>query len=438
MLLITIVSYYLFRREIITPVMAFLIPFCLAIVNLIFNIKTWNVDLGTDVILVLTLGSTSLVLGALLAMRIYQMRRRNKKNYPVANNMQLIDIPVSLLIAFAIFQILSVFLCLKAISHVATTNGYSGSIIYEIGWYKRLSTFTTVNVSLGRLQNLLYDVCTTSGYVWGYLIAHNYVAKKKIQIWLVINLLLSILMDFIKGGRQSAIQLIFAVLVMVIILYMNNTGKTFRPSLKQLLIGAVVAVVFLGTFQWVGNHLLGRVSNTNISHYVAIYLSGPIRNLDEFLKSDHQYPEIFGKMTFARLINWFGGKLHNSNLTYVLDLPYCKANGNAAGNVYTTFYSFAYDFGIKGVIVLPFLMGLISESLYYVSKRLKSSANISIGVIVYSYVFYLMAFSFFSNKFYEGLFTVEFLKRMIIWAIAAAVINNLYKVRIKRVKLRFK
>lgn len=89
------------------------------------------------------------------------------------------------------------------------------------------------------------------------------------------------------------------------------------------------------------------------------------------------------------------------------------------GNVYTTFYAYLYDFGVTGVIVLMILMGLISQVLY--QKATKPSKrnrrySINLWIIVYSYVFYSLAFSFFSNKFYEGIVSIQFIKYLVFWA----------------------
>lgn len=130
-------------------------------------------------------------------------------------------------------------------------------------------------------------------------------------------------------------------------------------------------------------------------------------------------PDVWGKMTFVRMINFLGGFLKIDSWVYELDLPFLRSNGYVCGNVYTTFYAYLYDFGVTGVIVLMILMGLISQVLY--QKATKPSKrnrrySINLWIIVYSYVFYSLAFSFFSNKFYEGIVSIQFIKYLVFWA----------------------
>lgn len=98
--------------------------------------------------------------------------------------------------------------------------------------------------------------------------------------------------------------------------------------------------------------------------------------------------------TYDKFPWWF---LKIDSWVYELDLPFLRSNGYVCGNVYTTFYAYLYDFGVTGVIVLMILMGLISQVLY--QKATKPSKrnrrySINLWIIVYSYVFYSLAFSF--------------------------------------------
>ena len=83
------------------------------------------------------------------------------------------------------------------------------------------------------------------------------------------------------------------------------------------------------------------------------------------------------------------------------------------GNVYTTFYQFYIDFGYVGVAILPFSIGVISQITYNKTK-IKNNRNIlNIYNIVYSYMIYALIFSFFSDKFFEEIITLNFVRYFI-------------------------
>jgi oligosaccharide repeat unit polymerase len=187
-------------------------------------------------------------------------------------------------------------------------------------------------------------------------------------------------------------------------------------------------------FQGLGS-ALGRTVQADPLQYLAVYFCGGIRNLNEYVKISHSRPDVFGKMTFPYVNNFLGNRLHNSSLIYALDLPYLSANGRNSGNIYTTFYAYIYDFGYLGVAIMPFIMGMISKILYKraIKGAYKSNKKIKISIIVYGYVFYTLAFSFFSNKFYEGIFKITFVKMCLIWILVSYILNH---INIKTIKLK--
>ena len=115
-----------------------------------------------------------------------------------------------------------------------------------------------------------------------------------------------------------------------------------------------------------------------------------------------------------------------SDWVYPLDLPYQTANGLNTGNIYTTFYAYIYDFGYIGIIILPFIIGFVSEIIYIKAKNTNlNNEKINLSIILYSYIFYTLAFSFFSNKFFEGTCTPTFIKYVIIWLLLKYIIQKM-------------
>ncbi|WP_353057365.1 oligosaccharide repeat unit polymerase [Lactiplantibacillus pentosus] len=87
------------------------------------------------------------------------------------------------------------------------------------------------------------------------------------------------------------------------------------------------------------------------------------------------------------------------------------------GNVYTTFYAFLYDFGYKGVVVLVMLMSLVSQFIFGKVRQFSRQGDISIYALIYGRIAVCLILSFFSDKFYEGIFAITFIKTVIWWII---------------------
>lgn len=429
-----IVCFYSYKQEVVSPVVAFVAPFSLATIDLIYNIDKWKVDLRWNTYWVIVGGTSTFLITCWLlknisgTIRKYRSKMLQNCVYDDKNvEIKSVIIPKLNYLFFAVLQAVTFLLCLKAVIVISRRYGVSGNVSALIAGYKNLKSFTTEDISLGMIKNILYDFCYASGYVWFYIVAKNYVASKTVEKWAVINSMLSVAISLEKGSRGGAVALICSGTAMFILFWQQNSRKG-RLSFKQIVGVIFIAVLVVGIFQKTGE-LLGRVSSADFEGYIAVYLSAPIRNLDYFLRRKISVPNIFGKMSFARMINYLGGKLKINSWIYKLDLPPLYANGYVVGNVYTTFYSYIYDFGYCGVPVMMFIMGLISQTLYNKAKKpLKSRHQINIWVILYAYIFYMLAFSFFSNKFYEGIVSIQFFKYIFYWLV---IIYYLERIRFK-------
>lgn len=429
LIIIAIYSFYITNYDVSSPIVAFTIPFAVASVNLLFNIKRWDVNLKVNTYLLIIVGVLSFLIGCLLANSVFKSRKKhirlsNLRVDYMSEDYEPIRIDSFLIIAFSVFQVISLLYCLMKIGEVARVNGYAGNIFSLIGGYKRLSTFTTINVSLGSIGDILYLYNGTIGYIWIYVLIYNYISCHYIDLKVLVNLILSILLLLSKGGRNSTIQLLCAGLSMFVIIMGKKRGAR-KLSRKQWRVLIIVLVVVIFSFQSIGN-FMGRNSTTDLNHYIAIYLSAPIRNFDEFVNKKYVSPNILGKMTFVRLINQLGSHFNISNWIYELDLPFLYPNGEAAGNVYTTFYAFYYDFKGIGIVLMSFIMGFISQRIFCKAVTKKQFKNrISLSIIVYSMIYFMLALSFFSNKFYEGIITIAFFERVIFLWITIKIIERI-------------
>ena len=142
---------------------------------------------------------------------------------------------------------------------------------------------------------------------------------------------------------------------------------------------------------------------------------------------------IFGELTFCRLINWIGSKLGDSSLVYELDLPFLSYQNYNLGNVYTTFYAFVYDFGIAGVVVLTAIMAVACIWLY---NRIKSvwimDANISFCMICYAFLVNDIVMLPFSNRFYETVFNVATIYKLVILYVVVYIVNKNISYKVKK------
>ena len=426
LIIILVLCFFITKQDIIHPTIAFIAPFTLAAIDLLYNINKWNVELKMNTYYVIIGGTLVFILATFIIDIGYKQLRKKCQNIKYkSDTIYKYNISQINKLLFLMLQIFTFLICLIGVIKVARRFGVSGSISELIAGYKNLKTFTTEDVGLGKFVNTLYDFCYASGFVWFYLVAKKYIFKKKWDKLVLINLCLSIAISLEKGSRGGAIALLCSGAVMIIIFWVMHSKK-HKISFKQILLIVLAASLVVGMFQTIGE-LLGRVSAADFGGYLSVYLSAPIRNLDYFLNNSFASADMFGKMTFYHAINYLGGKLEISSWIYELVLPPLRANGFVTGNVYTTFYAYIYDFGYVGVPIFMFLMGVISQLFYIKTKnntKYLQRDRINIWIIIYSYIFYMLAFSFFSNKFYEGIFSIQFFKYLIYWSLIKLFLEN--------------
>lgn len=76
-----------------------------------------------------------------------------------------------------------------------------------------------------------------------------------------------------------------------------------------------------------------------------------------------------------------------------------------------------YDAGYVGVVIFVIFMAILSQKIYLKAIRSSKVKNdwIDLNVLAYSYMYYTILFSFFSNKFYEEIFSPRFLYYLVWW-----------------------
>lgn len=430
LIVITVFVYMIRNERIIAPSMLFMIPFSLSAFYLILNIDRWSVVLNLNTYLVIVGGCLSFLIGTSvgkLSFRTHKVKDQGLLSFCHKEK----EINSLTFLVFLFVEIVILYLCLQGIRNVVHRYGFYGSLSYEIYRYRNLGLYTTESVSLGRYLDWAYSFNLAIGYIWAYIFAYRFANKKRISLILIACILVSLVTGFVKGGRQASVQIIISGILYYMFFFLRKFSRARLPIKKVLKIVIVVAILAV-SFQSLGK-VLGRTVQADFDQYIAVYLSGCIRNLNEWLKVSHPLPDVFGKMTFANLYPYLGRKFSRPEWIYALDLPYLSANGLNSGNIYTTFYAYIYDFGYIGAAILPFIIGFVSQQAYKRALKRKSFSemDIDIPLLFYGFISYLLAFSFFSNKFYECLVSISAVRYFIFWFAIKMVIKHSGMINIK-------
>ncbi|KUE93244.1 MAG: O-antigen polymerase [Streptococcus sp.] len=280
---------------------------------------------------------------------------------------------------------------------------------------------STVNSGSGILPKYLVFsnmIMLMGGIFFSIELPRFFIEKDYIKVFFsLVIFLLSILISFSGGSRGSSLILIISLIFNSILeSYKNNKLRKIKISsiIKVFLIIIVLLYLFKESAVILGQT---QVADFSFSRYILLYVGAQLKNLDMALTYQNiiNSSNVFGQETFRSFVKFFSN-LIGSGLygDYKLFLPFNYYNGISLGNVYTTFYPFLRDFGYFGVIICSMFMGVISEYLYYLAKKFNSwNDGVSIWNILLSWLSFCLLFSFFSNKFYENIFSLDILNYIV-------------------------
>lgn len=334
----------------------------------------------------------------------------NVKEIYVNNIIKLFVLLIEMLTAFA-----SVFYIKK----LTGISNYSEAV--EAYRYAKLFT-TDSGYNFPRWLGWIELFTKAMGYWFSYVLINNYLASKKIDIIALLDVVAFNIYSLTGGGRTETINLLCAILVMYLILKNKKTRKIDKIHFTSIIKFIIIICLLLLAFKSSAT-IFGR----NVDeYYILKYCGAEIKNLEVYLNNPHNnFSSMWGSQTFFSIIRTIGPKFGMKNTFYNLDIPYVMYNGINLGNVYTTFYSFIYDFGYWGEVILVLLMAIISQVLYQKSYKKFNNELQPIFLLIYGYFSGTLVLSFFSNKFYERI-SLQFIYIVIIWIFAQIFFTKKY------------
>ena len=413
-LIILYLSYLFNKGEIIAPAFVFCASFIFSLAWALAYANRWDLNLHFNTFGVIFGGVLEFFLVSILVN--FAFRKTGKNKIIGTTSEKKIEISNLKIIIFIIGGVITILLSAKEVIRLTESLTLSQAIAQY-----RIASFNPTSLDhykyfLPKWLGYCRLIVNSGGYWFAYIFAYDLIRKDKRKILSFVAVIVAAIDSAILGSRNDAINMLLAVLSIIVMLKIKNGMFRFKLKFKNIFKYLILAIIVLFSFQTLGN-LMGRTSVTAPLDYLAKYCGAEIKNLDIFLQEGN-FPikeGLIGAQTFIFLYRWVGPKIGIKNYYYSFDLPFKTVNGYSLGNVYTTFYQFIYDFGYFGVIILVFIMALISQIIYecgFCGKR-KNVPNL--WIIIYSYIFSSLAFSFFSNKFFEQNLNVTFFKSVIIW-----------------------
>lgn len=432
LLLLACIAYILSKKDILSPPNIFSGGFIISILFAIPNLGKWNFDMGERTFWVIFLGILAFNIGFFLI--YYTNINIKNKNILTTNNCNLITIKTSRMICFLIIELITIYLIYSELNRIGAIFGAGDTLTDKIVTYRINTTFRgEEEAAMASYVGSLYSFCSMSTNILIYIVINNYFINKSINKLYCISILLTVLASFLFGNRGIFVSFLLYTIMMVYIFKLRSCKWIYKIKYKFICKLVLGSIIFLMAFPTIGLIAVGRASDeidlfsgeivSTIVEGLGVYIGAPLKLLDLFLYDNFEDTLNLpvGYATFIQFYKWLSKNLDipSWNITQ-FGLEFREDNLSYLGNVYTTFRPFFTDFGYVGVIVLSLILGLILGLLYYYLKhsyKMFSVKNIDYILILYSLVTSKLLLSFFSDKIYEFIFTIGFIKMLILFKI---------------------
>lgn len=414
-----LVNFILSDYDYLHPSFIFCLVFSISEFVCVLAQKAFEITIHPETVLVILTGELIFTVISILGFPL-----GNRKKYTQASSYpEYINIRQELVILTIILQLAAIFYFIKYLKAISFAyDGGTRSISELISLYDVMTKFWTdlfaeLNVSVPMIYRITNPIVNSVSYIALYVIVNNYIATKKVRFSHLIVILLHCILILLNGSRSPLFRL-FTMTFMLFYLMQYQCGNIKKGNIKflfKLIISVFIAIILF----FVLLNFMGRTGkgSDKIAYYLFVYTGAPIVNLDNFItdKLLTLKPSLFGAQTFRKLYNYIGKLFHIASLSYGGDNPFVfSANGIEIGNVFTTFYSYLYDFSFKGIVPLT-----LPVALYYVFtyNKLLIKPNhhkkINLTLLFYAYLFNDLVMQFFSSRFYETVLEAPFIKLFI-------------------------
>jgi len=433
LLLILLLFVYVYtKKDIISPAFLFTLSFIPMCFIAIINYKNWGLNLNIKTFLVVFGGVFEFII-ITFAINFFAKKNNFENSKDDTKIIDKYNISLSKKLLFFVFlvffDLLYLYFVVKA---VGGSFSNFASISNSISRYDKLTKFSDAS-DLKSIPSILTNIRVmfiASGYWFIYVTIFNYIKTRKVEKMNILIIIFIAILSLLQGGRTVLFYYLLSLVVLYIFLSRKINNKTLsKVDFKNVKKMIVLIIIFIALFIPLAN-LLGRNVNSSFGYYISIYCGAQIKNLDTFIVNNNvpiNSKKILKSQTFINIVKPIASKLKiNGYSSYRLVLPFQRYNGNSLGNVYTIFYPFLYDYGYIGVLLLVLLMAAISQIVYIKSINNNNYDVPSISALVYNFICITLILSFFSNKFYEQVFSVNFIKYLIVWYLC-----NFYFIKIK-------
>lgn len=404
------------KGEFFAPPVVMCAVFLLSVLCTICNINRWNVSIHWNTLWIIIGGLSTFSIVGIYTRLLFSRQIYKKQNNKTSVQSHLHPVPIHTAkwMVYLLIVIMALVAIIYILEIVKIVSRYQGKVPWtQLMYYFRIYIgFGTKEDQIPFLVRQIYAACVPLGYVCTYIIIYNYLATKKINLYMLILGIISIILVMMNATRMEIFRIIIIGITVYEILLYRFKGKHILISFKMLMRALLGLTMFCVLFVFL-KQIIGRIDDRNPFYYVTYYIGQSVQNLDVYLQKAHDVPDIFGKETFYGFNRTLFFLTGDPKYNYLHTYEFITINSLSTGNAYTTFRAFWNDFGTVGVIILSAIFSWIVCSLYYYQYTEKFFyCNKGVSLIVLGYAMSSVWLAFYADFFFM-IFSAIFLRTLV-------------------------
>lgn len=290
------------------------------------------------------------------------------------------------------FILISTVLYFIEVKGIAEAIGYGSASPFGILFYYRNATLYYPEVM--SQQSKIVGQLTIASFAIAYLLLIDIVKRivykqiKPHRLLFFVELLtvaLFTIQCILSGGRTQFLYYVESLLFLLIFIYQKKRGrhinKRFLNKIVQLLIIAFASFYLLGSFT-------EKTSIFDFKTTLFVYVGAPLPAFDKLIQGIVQFPKTyFGSNVFLGIfdiVHRLGFNITVNEMT----APFVNIGG-VDSNIYGAFGRYYADFGLIGVLIIPFVLGVLYQKLYRRLQKVNKNLELKLAIylIMMQYVF---------------------------------------------------
>ncbi len=409
LIVMLILSYVFSGRDFFAPATVQILTFAGSVFMCIYFM--WSLDCLYDFHWE-TIGmvAAAMVISLVIGIIIHQLFSKKEISEHTPESVSISPISKVMNLAVMGFTFLTVAWLLLEIRRIG---GVSGDFFTTMNRFHAINSYSTREE--GRLPwalNQMISVVRVLVLLYGFHLIRFYdvlsFVQKGINIFIIGFCLFALLLT---GGRAGAVNQLIGCFMIFHLLRIQKDGK-YKPYRLKILLRITLILVLVMVAFFLTKNLVGRASRNetmNPVDYISYYTGSQYICLDQYLQKPPSRSIIFGKETFYMLNSFLIKYKLVEYPPYIVHLEFRPVGAGYRNNVYTFLRSYHFDFGMTGTFI--FHSGsIIFLSVFYEYAKKKHG---NLGILIFGQMYYVIVMSFFAERFYLSVFSVNHIKMMV-------------------------